>query len=67
MSAHDLGVDHLVLLAAVHLSYLLRSHRPFVTATLVPPKGVRVQLTGKCSSFVQLHVSNFILSTLHWY
>ena len=27
--------------------------------------GVRVQLTGKCSSFVQLHVPKVILGTLH--
>ena len=30
-------------------------------------QGVRVQLTGKCSSFVQLHVPKVILGTLSWY
>ena len=29
-------------------------------------QGVRVQLTGKCSSFVQLHVPKIILGTLNW-
>ena len=30
-------------------------------------RGVRVQLTGQCSSFVQLHVPKVILGTLSWY
>ena len=30
-------------------------------------QGVRVQLTGKCSSFVQLHVPKVILGTLSWF
>ena len=56
-----------VFLAAVHPSYLLRSHWPSVMATSVPLDEWEYNLTGKCSSFVQLHVPKVILGTLSWF
>ena len=56
-----------VILAAVPPSYLLKSHQPSVTATLVPLEECKYNLAGKCSSFVQLHVPQVILGTLSWF
>ena len=51
-------------LAAVHLSYLVRSHQPSVVATSVPLMEWEYIFTGKCYLFVQLHVPKVILGTL---
>ena len=66
-STHELEADHLGLFGRCTSKLPLEKPLTLCHSYFGAPQGVRVQLTGKCSSFVQLHVPKAILGTLSWY